>query len=143
MTKDRFTDPGSSWEQDDSIMVFFDEDCPACQFAVKKWNECDDNRQLSFQSCRMPEFRQTVGEKALDQIHVVHQGTIYSGVAALKVIYRILPRQRSMLWILRFADFLGLANPCYQYFARHRMTLGHWMRFDKSQSVMKQGSKKN
>ncbi|MCL4495994.1 MAG: DUF393 domain-containing protein [Firmicutes bacterium] len=111
-------------ENDSSIVVFYDEDCPACQIAVKQWKGCDEDKQLTFTSCRMPQSQQIVGDKAVDEIHVVRQGTVYSGVAALLEIYRRLPRLRYILWILLVARALGLADPLYRWFAKNRMVLG-------------------
>ena len=126
MAKDPFT------EQTSSVVVIFDGDCPACQFAAKSWNKSDDNKQLSFESCRTADGRQILGGESLDQIYVIDQDTVYSGVAALKEIYRRLPRRRYMLGILRLAATLRLADPLYVWFAKHRMGLGRWMRPEES-----------
>lgn len=106
------------------IIVYFDDQCPACQASVRQWQEHDRDHQLVFRSCRTDESRLLLGEhaeQALDRIHVTRESSIYSGVSALLEIYRRLPSRRYMLWLLLIADRLGVAEPFYNWFARNRM----------------------
>lgn len=124
------SDPPHAGEQNTPgarLKVFYDGQCPVCQAMRRRYERADGQGRLLWLdlNAHLAELDR-VGvsrEVALARLHVIGaDGRIQRGAAAVFEIWRRLP-QRRYRWlgaVLRLPGILALAEPLYDFFARHR-----------------------
>ncbi len=107
--------------------LIFDGDCRFCRRqvgAVKRWDSAGRIDPVAYQVAELEPYG--VSLKAAEQaMHLVApSGAVWSGAAAARELFRLLPVLRPLAWLFRVPGVMFVTERAYRWVARRRHRFG-------------------
>jgi predicted DCC family thiol-disulfide oxidoreductase YuxK len=107
--------------------LIFDGDCRFCRGqvgAVKRLDSADRIDLVPYQAAELESYG--VSRKAAEQaMHLVApSGAVWSGAAAARELFRLMPVLRPLAWLFRVPGVMFVAERMYRWVARRRHRFG-------------------
>jgi predicted DCC family thiol-disulfide oxidoreductase YuxK len=113
-------------------VILYDEDCGFCKWSLDKivaWDRARRLRPIAIQSEAGGSLLAAVAPAArLDSWHLISEGELLSGGAAVAPLLRMLPGGRPLAAVL--GAFPTQTDRAYRYIARHRARWARLLRID-------------
>jgi predicted DCC family thiol-disulfide oxidoreductase YuxK len=86
-----------------TIRILYNAECPICNAEICHYRAYAEKRDIPFGFDDLniidPSEYGVTQDQAARRLHILHEGQVYSGMAAFRIIWAQMPRYRFLAWI--------------------------------------------
>lgn len=121
------SEPATPQESTQKVVCFHDGDCPLCNLEINAMKKLDKDQSIQWvdinQDKAALERAGITHQQAMDQIHVMDENGMQTGVDGFILVWQRLPYFRRLVPLVKLPVFNQIAKFGYRMFAKYRLKI--------------------